>query len=79
MQRSRGLLLTLLLFWVVVYPLTLVVVDGARGADGFTLEHFAAFVEQPHEWSALWRSLWISVASVVAAAAVLTASLMRSG
>ncbi len=70
MRRSRGVLLTLLLFWVVVYPIALVVVDGARGAEGWTLEYFAAFVEQRQEWSALWRSLWISVASVVAAAAV---------
>ncbi len=68
--KSRGVLLTLLLFWVVVYPIALVVVDSARTADGWTLQHVAAFVEQRQEWTALWRSLWISVASVIAAAAV---------
>jgi iron(III) transport system permease protein len=59
-----GALLTLLLTWLVLYPIIIVVVDGARG-DGLR-----AFLTRPDDWRALWASLWISVASVGLAAAI---------
>ena len=71
MKRSRGgLLLTLVLIWLVVYPLALVFVASVRGEAGWTLEHVRAFVTQPQEWNALWGSLWISLASVVLAGVI---------
>ena len=66
---TAGLLLVLLL-WLVVYPLVLVLLDGVHGPAGWTLEHVRAFLARPTEWRALWGSLWISLASVVLAAAV---------
>jgi iron(III) transport system permease protein len=51
--------LTLLLVWLVLYPIILVVVDGAR-----------AFLTRSGEWQALWASVWISVASVALAAVI---------
>jgi iron(III) transport system permease protein len=59
-----GLVLTLLLVWLVVYPILLVVLDGARG------EALRTFTTRPGEWHALWASLWISLASVALAALV---------
>src|SRR5262245_2475503 len=45
--------------------------DGSSGSGGgWTLEHFRQFFARPDEWIALWRSLWISAASVVLAALV---------
>ncbi len=68
--RSRGLLLTLLLAWVVVYPIALVFMDSVRGDQGWTLQHLAAFASESREWGVLWNSLWISLASVALAGAV---------
>ena len=59
-----GLVLTLLLVWLVVYPILLVVVDGAHG------DALRTFTTRPGEWHALWASLWISLASVALAALV---------
>jgi iron(III) transport system permease protein len=59
-----GLVLTLLLVWLVVYPILLVVLDGARG------DALRTFTTQPGEWHALWASLWTSLASVALAALV---------
>lgn len=53
-----GLALTLLLIWLVVYPIVLVVVEGARG------DALRTFAGRPGEWRALWASVWISLASV---------------
>ena len=69
-----AVLLALLLAWLVGYPLLMTVlqslgVAGVRGG-GFTFAHYAAFAARSDEWLALWRSLWISVASVALAAAV---------
>jgi iron(III) transport system permease protein len=61
-------LLLLILLWVVLYPLLLVLAEGVRGPDGWTLEHVRQFVGRPTEMRALWGSLWISVASVALAA-----------
>lgn len=62
--------LAALLAWLVGYPLLVTLLESLRGPAGWTLEGFAAFAERPDEWLALWRSLWISVASVVLSAAV---------
>jgi len=56
--------LTLLLVWLVVYPIMVV---GAEAADGSAIR---AFVTRPGEWAALWASVWISLLSVVLAAAI---------
>jgi iron(III) transport system permease protein len=59
-----GFALTLLLVWLVVYPILLVVLDGLRG------DALQTFVARPGEWRALWASVWISLASVALAALV---------
>lgn len=75
-QRWRpawpALALAALLAWLVGYPLVMTVAQafGLAGAGGFTSEHFAAFARRGDEWLALWRSLWISIASVALAAAI---------
>ena len=67
--RERGRVLaaaalTLLLAWLVLYPILLVGVDAARG------DAIGEFARRPGEWQALWASLWISLASVALAAAI---------
>ena len=63
-RSSSGLLLTLLLGWLVLYPVLIVVVDAGHA----TAIH--AFVSRSTEWRALWASCWISVASVALAAVI---------
>ena len=66
-ERGRVLAaaaLTLLLAWLVLYPILLVGVDATRG------DAIATFVRRPGEWQALWASVWISLASVALAAAI---------
>jgi iron(III) transport system permease protein len=65
---AAGLLAVLV--WLVVYPLVLVLLDGIRDPSGWTLRYARLFFERPTEWQALWGSLWISLASVVLAAAI---------
>ena len=70
--RSRlwGLLVALALLWLVGYPL-LVTLGAAFGLPRLlTLSHVAEFARRVDEWQVLWRSLWISTASVVLAAVV---------
>jgi iron(III) transport system permease protein len=62
--------IALLLAWLVGYPLLMTLVDSLRGPAGWTSGHFQQFASRSDEWIALWRSLWISLASVVLAAAV---------
>ncbi len=69
-RQPRGLLLTLLLMWIVVFPIALVVVGSVRGETGWTLEYVAMFAGERREWGALWNSLWISVASVALAGSI---------
>lgn len=59
-----GVALTLLLAWLVGYPVAIVVVQAANPAA------VGAFASSAGEWRALWASLWISVASVALAAAI---------
>jgi iron(III) transport system permease protein len=59
-----GALLTLLLAWLVLYPILLVVIEGMRG------DALHAFATRAGEWQALWASVWISLASVALAAGI---------
>ncbi len=68
-QLTAGGLL-LLLVWLVVYPIVLVLLQGLHGPEGWSLRFVRLFLERPTEWQALWGSLWISLASVVLAAAL---------
>jgi iron(III) transport system permease protein len=63
---GTALLLGLLL-WLVLYPLVLVLAEGARDPGGWTLDHVREFAGRPTEMRALWGSLWISLASVALA------------
>lgn len=63
-------LLALLLAWLVGYPLLMTLLEALGGPRAWTLAHFAEFFGRKDEWLALWRSLWISAASVVLSAAV---------
>jgi len=66
---ASGLLLVFLL-WLVIYPLILVLVEGFQDSSGWTLEYLRLFFGRRNEAHALWGSLWISVATVVLAAAI---------
>jgi iron(III) transport system permease protein len=62
--------LALLLAWLVGYPLLLTLVESFHGPAGWSTRWFQQFIQRPDEWLALWRSLWISLASVALAAVV---------
>jgi iron(III) transport system permease protein len=62
--------LVALLAWLVGYPLLLTLAEALGGGGGWTTDHFAEFFGRRDEWLALWRSLWISAASVALAALV---------
>ena len=55
-----------LLLWAVIYPNIAVVL----GSFGHGLEYWRAFASSPSDREALWTSLWISVAFVIASVAV---------
>jgi iron(III) transport system permease protein len=65
-----ALALALVLAWLVGYPLLLTLVEAFHGPPGWSTRWFEQFFQRPDEWQALWRSLWISVASVALAAVV---------
>ena len=71
-SRATVLSVSLLVFltWLIVYPLLLVLVEGFHGSEGWTLEYARLFLSRRNEAQALWGSLWISVATVVLAAAI---------
>jgi iron(III) transport system permease protein len=64
----------LLLAWLVGYPLLVTMLAALRsetaGVSGGLAAPFAEFVRRSDEWTALLRSLWISLASVILAGAV---------
>ncbi|MCP4203683.1 MAG: iron ABC transporter permease [bacterium] len=62
--------LATVLVWIVGYPLILTLFEALGIPRAPTLGHFQAFAERADEWLALWRSLWISGASVLLAAAI---------
>ena len=64
-----GGLLTLLLVWLVCYPLVLTLRE-ALAPPGWSFKYFAEFFRRPDEWQALWASLWISLATVALAASI---------
>ena len=59
-----------ILAWLVGYPLLMTLIEALGGGGHWTLGYFGEFFRRPDEWLALWRSLWISTASVVLAALV---------
>ena len=71
-----GAAVFLLLFWLVGSPLVVTFLSALERTPGFAGETVASespfleFARRPGEWTALGRSLWISLASVVLAAAV---------
>jgi iron(III) transport system permease protein len=68
-----ALAIAALLAWLVGYPLLTTLMEalgGGHGSGGWTLAGFAEFFGRRDEWMALWRSLWISAASVVLAGLV---------
>ncbi len=69
-QLALGGAVALGFLWLVTYPLLLTLLEAFGSAAGWTLAHFAEFARRSDEWRALWRSLWISTASVVLAALV---------
>ncbi|MEA2600913.1 MAG: iron(III) transport system permease protein [Acidobacteriota bacterium] len=73
MKRSNllpVLLLAALLTWLVGYPLLMTLIEALGGPGHWSLGAFGEFFGRRDEWIALWRSLWISAASVVLAAVV---------
>ena len=66
---SAGVLLVFLA-WLILYPLVLVLIEGFRGPNGWTLDFLRLFLSRRNEAQALWGSVWISVATVVLAAAI---------
>ena len=58
------------LLWLVVYPILISAREAFTGPEGWTLDYVRAFFARPNEWQALWGSLWISVATVVASALI---------
>ncbi len=69
-RKPLGLLLAVLLVWLVAYPIGLVLLESLGGPGEWTLDYIKAFVRDSFEWSALWGSIWISVASVALAGAI---------
>src|SRR2546425_5925288 len=63
--NAAGLVMTLLLAWLVVYPILIVVLEAANGPGAWS-----EFFTRAGEWAALWASVWISLASVALAAAI---------
>jgi iron(III) transport system permease protein len=64
-----SVLLVLLLFWLVAWPIAITLAE-ALGAPDWTARHFAEFARRPDEWRALANSIWISLASVALSAAI---------
>jgi iron(III) transport system permease protein len=65
-----GGVLLILLLWLIVYPLILVLIEGFRGPAGWTLDFVRLFLQRRNEASALWGSLWISLATVAFAGVI---------
>ena len=65
--RGAAWVLAAFLAWLVGYPLLVTLSEALGLPAGWTLEHLAEFAGRSDEWLALWRSLWISAASVILA------------
>jgi iron(III) transport system permease protein len=77
--RAPYLLLAAGLAWLVGYPLLITLLEAlglagggatSGGATAAGVSAFAEFFRRSDEWMALWRTLWISAASVLLAALV---------
>ncbi len=68
--RLGGLALAAVLAWIVGYPLVLTLFEALGIPSAPTFANFRDFAERADEWLALWRSLWISGASVLLAASI---------
>lgn len=62
--------LAVVLAWLVGYPLLITLLEALGLPAAFTIAHLAEFASRPDEWMALWRSVWISLASVALAGLV---------
>ena len=65
----------LLLAWLVGYPLVITtfaafVPEAGASAGAAASAPFTEFVQRPDEWTALFRSLWISLSSLALACLV---------
>lgn len=69
-RRLAAGLLSLLLAWLVGYPLAITLLEALGYPHAWTISHVTEFAGRIDEWQALWRSLWISLASVLLAASV---------
>jgi iron(III) transport system permease protein len=69
-RHLPALAVAALLAWLVGYPLLMTLLEALGGPGHWTLGHFGEFFGRVDEWLALWRSLWISAASVVLAGLV---------
>jgi len=65
-----GWIMVAFLIWLVGYPLLITLWEATGLPGDFTLQHFVEFGRRADEWRALWQSLWISMASMVLAAAI---------
>ncbi|HSU83017.1 MAG TPA: iron ABC transporter permease [Thermoanaerobaculia bacterium] len=65
-----ALAIAALLAWLVGYPLLMTLIEALGGPGAWSLHGFGEFVHRRDEWLALWRSLWISAASVLLSALV---------
>jgi len=68
--RVSAVVVAVILIWLVGFPLLMTLLDALGVSEGWTTRHFSEFVGRSDEWLALWRTLWISVASVLLAATV---------
>ena len=59
-----------MLLWLVGYPLAITAMEALGLPGDPTLRHLVEFAGRADEWRALWRTLWIAVASVALAALV---------
>ncbi len=65
---ALGIALALFLAWLVGYPLLITLLQALGLPGKLSFAPFAAFFSRQDEWIALWRSFWISGASVVLSA-----------
>lgn len=70
-SSTPAALIAVVLLWLVGYPLLLTLLEAVSGATGgWTLEHLFELARREDERLALWRSVWISLASTALAALI---------
>jgi len=62
--------LAVVLAWLIAYPLVVMAIETLHGPAGWSLDPMLRFAGDGRQWHALWNTMWISVASVVAAALI---------